>query len=336
MKSISYSKLKDWKMCKQLYYYRHVEGLRPRRKSSALYMGSMIHDMLKVFNLGGKWKSVLEVYKLEFDKLFIEEQEELGDIIGNAGRIIEGYIKKWGDKLPFISVEEKIKGIKFIEGTSLTIKTDGVIDDNGYWLIEHKSTKKFTPDQLSLFNPQGILYIWGLRQVGIKVKGILWDYIRTRPPTIPRVLKDGTVSRKASVDTDYDTYLDTIIASGNEPKEYQEMLDMLQNKGGIFYRRTPLIVPEPTIKLIIADLKQTAMEISRLQNYPTRNISTITCRGCQFRRLCEATLNNIDVDFIRKKNFKRRENKEIENKGKEKTGRNSGGKGRDRKYSKSD
>jgi CRISPR/Cas system-associated exonuclease Cas4 (RecB family) len=321
MKNVSHSKLKDWKMCRQLYYYRHVEGLRPRRKSNALYMGSMLHDMLSVFNSGGKWELILEGYELEFSKLFIEEQEELGDIIDNAERIMRGYIKRWGDKLPFTTVEEKIKGIEFIKGTNLTIKTDGVIEDNGYWLVEHKSTKKFSPDQISLFNPQGILYLWGLRQTGVKVKGILWDYIRTKPPTIPRVLKDGTVSRKASIDTDYDTYHDTIIASGNEPKEYQGMLAMLRNKGGTFYKRSLLIIPEPTIKLIIADLKQTAMEIARLQNYPTRNISTITCRGCQFRRLCEATLNNVDVDFIKKKNFKRREDKKVEDKRKEKSSR---------------
>lgn len=312
MRSVSHSKLKDWKMCRQLYYYRHVEGLRPRKKSNALYMGSMLHDMLKVFNEGGKWKEVLEDYQKQFKKLFLEEQEDLGDIIGNAKRIIEGYIKKWGEPLPFISIEEKMKGIKFIKGTSLTIKTDGVIDDNGYWLIEHKSTKKFRSDQVSLFDPQGILYLWGLRELGMPIKGILWDYIRTKPPTIPRILKDGTVSRKASIDTDYGTYYNTIVASGNETKDYVDMLEMLENQEEAFYKRPILVVPEPTIKLVIADLKQTAMEISRLQNYPTRNISTITCRGCQFRRVCEAVLNNLDAEYIKKRNFKIREVKKIE------------------------
>lgn len=304
---ISYSKLKDWKFCKQLYYYRHVEELRPRRKSKALYMGSILHDMLKAFNEGDEWEKILRNYEKEFNRLFIEEQEDLGDIIGNAERIMMGYIRKWGKKLPFISVEEKMTGIEFIKGTNLTIKTDGVVENNGLWLIEHKSTKKFSADQLSLFNPQGILYLWGLRQLGMKIKGIIWDYIRTKPPTIPRILNNGTVSRKASIDTDYDTYYDTIVASGNEPKEYQDMLDMFKNQGEVFYKRSVLVIPEPTIKLVIADLKQTAMEISRLQNYPTRNINTMICRGCQFRRLCEATLYNVDVEFIKKKDFRRRE-----------------------------
>jgi len=334
MSDISYSKLKDWKMCKQLYYYRHVEGLRPKRKTKALYMGSILHDMLRVFNLGGKWETVLKAYELEFNKLFIEERESLGDIIGNAKRIMEGYIEKWGEKLPFISIEEKIPGIKFIEGTNLTIKTDGVIEDNGHWLVEHKSTKKFSADQVSLFNPQGILYLWGLRQLGIKIKGIIWDYIRTKPPTIPRILKDGTVSRKVNVDTDYDTYYNTIVASGNEPKDYQEMLSMFKSQGEVFYKRSVLVVPEPTIKLVIADLKQTAMEISRLQNYPTRNNSTITCRGCQFRKLCEATLYNVDVNFIKKKDFRRREEIENEDKGKKEWSGSNREKVRNREYSK--
>ena len=312
MKSISHSKLKDWKMCRQLFYYRHVEGLRPKRKSSALYMGSILHDILKVFNTGGDWKKILEAYAEQFKKLFIAEQEDLGDIIGNAERIIEGYIEKWGDPLPFISVEEKIRDIKFIRGTTLTIKTDGVIEDNGHWLIEHKSTKKFRPDQISLFNPQGVLYLWGLRQVGIKVKGILWDYIRTKPPTIPRILKDGTVSRKQSVDTDYDTYLAAIEIAQEDAKDYTDMLDMLKDRGETFYRRTLLVVPEPTIKLIIEDLKQTAIEISRLQYFPTRNINIMSCRGCQFRRICEAVLSNLDAEFIKKKDFKTRRNSKNE------------------------
>jgi len=312
MKSISHSKLKDWKWCRQLYYYRYVEGLRPRKKSNSLYMCSMIHDMLKIFNKGGEWKKVLKGYEEQFSKLFIAEQEELGDIVGSAERIMEGYINKSGDPLPFISIEEKIKGIKFVRGTDLPIKTDGVVEDNGQWLIEHKSTKKFSSDQISLFNPQGILYLWGLRQTGIKIKGIIWDYVRTKPPTIPRVLKDGTVSRKQNIDTDYDTYLNTVIASGGDAEDYVDFLDMLKNREEIFYRRTVLVVPEPTIKLVIDDLKQTAVEISRLQYYPTRNISTITCRGCQFRRVCEAVLNNLDAEFIKKKDFKIREVKEIE------------------------
>lgn len=307
MKNTSYSKLKDWKWCRQLYYYRHVEGLRPRKKSNPLYMGSMLHDMLEVFNKGGEWRIILGDYKRRFEKLFIIEQEDLGDIVESAERIMEGYIKKWGEPFPFITIEEKMTGIKFIRGTDLTIKTDGVIEDKGQWLIEHKSTKRFSPDQLSLFNPQGILYLWGLRQRGIKVKGILWDYIRTKPPTIPRVLKDGTVSRKQSIDTNYDTYLNTILTSGNDAADYVDFLDMLKNKGEVFYRRTLLVIPEPTIKLVIDDLKQTAIEISRLQYYPTRNINTITCRGCQFRRVCEAVLNNLDADFIKKKDFKIRE-----------------------------
>ena len=335
MKSTSYSKLKDWKMCRQLYYYRHVEGLRPRKKSNALYMGSILHDMLEVFNKGGEWEKVLEDYEKEFNKLFVEEQEDLGNLIGDAERIIKGYIKIWGDPLPFTSVEEKITGIKFIEGTNLTIKTDGVIEDNGHWLLEHKSTKKFSPDQISLFNPQGILYIWALRQLGVKVKGILWDYIRTKPPTIPRVLKNGTVSRKAKVDTDYDTYYNTVVASGNDPEDYEDMLIMFKNKEEVFYKRTILVIPEPTIELVMNDLKQTAMEISRLQNYPTRNISIITCRGCQFRRVCEAALNNVDVDFIKKKDFTlKREDFKDEDKGKRDSVESSRGKGRRGKYSK--
>ena len=313
MKNTSYSKLKDWKFCRQLYHYRHVEGLRPRRKSNALYMGSMLHDMLEVFNKGGEWKKILEDYREEFNKLFIAEQEDLGNIVESAERIMKGYIKMWGDPLPFVSVEEKIRGIKFIRGTNLTIKTDGVIEDNGRWLMEHKSTKKFSADQLSLFNPQGILYLWGLRQTGVRVKGILWDYIRTKPPTIPRILKDGTVSRKASIDTDYDTYHDAIVASGGDTEDYVNFLDMLRNKEEVFYRRTMLVVPESTIELVINDLKQTAIEISRLQYFPTRNISTITCRGCQFRKVCEAELSGLDADFIKKKDFKIREVKKNEN-----------------------
>ena len=313
MESISYSKLKDWKMCRQLYYYRHVEGLRPKKKSIPLYMGSILHDALKVFNEGGEWKEVLEEYAEEFKKLFVVEQEDLGDIVGDAERIIEGYIRKWGDPLPFVSIEEKMMGIGFTKGVDLTIKTDGIIEDNGLWLIEHKSTKKFNSDQISLFNPQGILYLWGLREIGLKIKGIIWDYIRTKPPTIPKILKDGTVSKKQSIDTNYDTYRNTVMAADCDIEDYADFLEMLKNREEVFYRRTVLVIPEPTIRLVMADLKQTAIEISRLKNYPTRNISTITCRGCQFRRVCEATLNNLDADFIKKKDFKIRRKIKNEN-----------------------
>lgn len=312
MEAVSHSKLKDWKFCKQLYYYRHVEKLESRRKTKALYLGSILHDLLEFFAKGKDWKLALEKHEKKFKALFIEEREELGDIIGDSKRIMEGYVHKWQKKLNYVSVEEKLKGIDFVKGITLTIKPDGVIEDEGgLWLVEHKSTKKFSPDQISLFNPQGILYLWGLRQLKRNIRGIFWDYIRTKPPTIPPILKDGTVSKKKSIDTDYDTYYKALTEADCKVSDYTEILNQLRNKGEVFYRRKTLIVPESTIRFMINDLKQTALEISRLQHFPTRTIGTMTCRNCLYHNLCEAELGNLDVEFVKKKDF--RVKKEVKN-----------------------
>jgi len=274
----------------------------------------MVHELLDCLKMNKKEDEVVKKFKAEFDRLFDEEKEAIGDVVGDSIKIIEKYKKVWSkDNFNYELVEEKIEGIDFIGDIKLTIKPDGIIKHdkvNGYLLLEHKTAKKFSGGQISFFNPQSILYIWALRKLGWDVKGVLWDYLRTKPPTVPPLLKNGTLSKRKDIDTDYSTYYNAIIKNNLNVEDYKDILKIIKKKGNTFFKRKILIIPENVMELIIKDLQQTALEAEYLQYYPTRNMNLLNCRMCQYKRLCEAELNNLDMEFIKKKEYKIEEREE--------------------------
>src|SRR4051812_32060336 len=92
---LSNSKVKTFRRCERQYYYKYVKKLRPKRKAVQLERGTWIHEMLQAHYDGEGWKGVWQDLTLEFNNLFEEEREDLGDLPGETKRIMRSYLRRW-------------------------------------------------------------------------------------------------------------------------------------------------------------------------------------------------------------------------------------------------
>jgi hypothetical protein len=279
-------------------------------------VGSIIHKITQTIAEGGNWRKILEEVKKEYNKMFDEEKEFYGNLPEEIESIMMGYEEQYKEeKFKYLMIEETLSGVPLTKHTQLKLRPDKiVIDKQGLrFLWETKSGRKIPPEEFRLWDLQTIIYVWGARQIGMKLDGILWDYIRTKPPAIPKLLKDGGLSKRQDIDTTTRTYLKAIKDNKLEVKDYQDILDKLEGNESTFYRRMKLPIAEKTIHKILEDAKRSSLEIYYMQDYPVREISGFGCRRCFYKSLCYAELRGLDTSFIKEHEFKKIEkNKEEE------------------------
>ena len=297
----SQSKIKTWRRCHKSYDYKYRQGLVRRSSPVALMRGVTIHGMLEAVIKGQDPMGALEEYREGYKKLWDEERENYPE-----PEVLESmfhrYQKHWAnDGLDYggraeITVEAEHRGYKF----------KGIIDalpDDAHkrrWLCDHK-THRVLPDEHTRFSDiQTVLYYWAMRENGEKVDGILWDYIRTKPPAIPEMLKSGGLSKRKNIDTDADTYLAEIHRLKLNPADYADILAQVSKN--TFFRRIYLPTPnEQLIQSVVGDFFDTVEEIANSKSC-VRNM-TRDCKSCSYYQLCSAEIRGLDSEFIRKQMY---------------------------------
>jgi hypothetical protein len=315
--------IKTWRRCRNKYYYRFVELLELKRPKLQLIRGTMIGKCLDMIALARidkktpKWQLALEPYRKEYGRMFAEEQEMYGDPIGEVERIVGRYERLYAkDGLTYLSAGGGMDPFE------LPVRVDlspGIIfrghldkmpeDKQGRtWDMDHKSHKKIPEPEDRLHDLQQVLYQWAAPRSGYpKLAGVIWDYIRTKPPSIPEILKRGGLSQRQNIDTDHETYMFEIVKNGLNPRDYAETLNRLKPRGLIdFYQRVQLPNPnKQTIEIVVRDAQASSIEMKRSGGHDRTRMMDWTCKTCEFRSLCQAELRGVDADFIRKSEFQR-------------------------------
>src|SRR5690606_40171791 len=76
MYEVSFSELKTWRTCRQMYHYKYRENLEPRLKSPALKRGAWIHSLLEAYYKGKDWREVHRELVNQFNELLEEEDRK--------------------------------------------------------------------------------------------------------------------------------------------------------------------------------------------------------------------------------------------------------------------
>jgi hypothetical protein len=316
---VSYSKIKAWRFCRQNYFFKYNERIVPRMKPKPLKMGSLIHSCLESLARGEHWGDVIVEARKEYEKMFAEEKEIYGNYPEEALRVMEGYVRTYPEKLIKTSLpEEEFGPIPLTDKTSFLFKIDRLVEfmnnkefKGDKFLMETKTGKRIPKDDMRVWDLQTVVYVWGLRQCGHKIRGIVWDYLRTKAPTVPEVLKSGGLSQNKNIDTDYHTYYTAILDHGGDPDNYKEFLESLRGNEQNFYRRIIVPVSDSLIESILEDVRNTSTEIHYLGDSSCiKTISGFTCPRCDYNSICYAQLRGLDEQFIRKADFVIREKEE--------------------------
>lgn len=185
MYEVSFSELKTWRTCRQMYHYKYRENLEPRLKSPALKRGAWMHSLLEAYYKGEDWRETHRSLVKQFNELLEEEKEYYGDLPGECEYLMSLYEETYHDKP--ILVEHEFKKFPISPSSRVLLKgrIDLVIEDpkRGIWLVEHKTASRIPNEDERLANPQVALYIPVVERIlGTKIQGVLWDYIRTKIP----------------------------------------------------------------------------------------------------------------------------------------------------------
>ena len=318
--NVSVSKLKTWKTCQQKWSYKYVQNLRPKAKSRPLTLGGLVHKCLEAHDMGEDWVQIIRDYNTnEYSKLFLEEKAELGDIPQDTLRLCRAYFNNYSEiDKHFEVLACEVGFIIRVPGSNVVI--EGIIDKvarnkttGKVWGIEHKTAKKGIPTETyRATDIQTTVYEWALAvmapELGFEPKdlgGIMFDYLKTKPLSIPKLLKNGTMS-KAKIDTDKWTYIEALKKAGLDPADYADFIATLDTEK--LFRRIPLAKSKTMVKLIMTDFLNGVNQMVEYSDKPTRNLAwTCDVPKCEFRQLCMAELQGLDTKGIIEMSFEKRE-----------------------------
>ena len=323
MLTVSFSSVRDWKSCRNLWYYRRVMNLTRRRKPLPLQRGSIIHDMLEAYLKTGKVKAIKKVYavvKEEFDLLMDEEKEYYGDLPNECYQVIMRYIRHYeelDENLNTLGVElafgdKEIPPVEIAPGLAVRGRIDWAFEAKdgpypGIWISDHKTAKSMIPPEKSrLFDAQTVLYYRVAPLLGLpEPTGVMFNYIPMKPPTMPKLNKDGSVSKK-KINTDLETLMQFFEDNNIDPDDYPDHVERASKTQ--FFERRYMAKPDAICDNIITELKIIAMEMEKLKNFPYRtNPNGLACKSCEFDQLCMAELMGLDTSFILKSEYKVKE-----------------------------
>lgn len=317
-KPISWSELKTFQRCPKQHEYKYIQRLVPKAKSRPLYLGSWGHSALEAHYKLGNWRRGHDPFVKEWNSLFQEEREHLmkrgrgkspplPEIIERIMRSYEWYYRH--DEFRIVAVEQE-----FEVDTPLILKGEvqrlqGIIDliledtDGLWWIWDHKFVGNIPdPTAFHAMDPQLMLYPWAAKEMwGWNIAGIVYNYVKSKPPTIPKLTaKTGQISRR-KVNTDYPTLFRFLRENGYDPHDYRDILLPLKKKSP-FLRRYKMPRERQVTKEILLDSLSTARRI-RSDKRRYRVITRDCQRGCAYHDICRAELNGLDTTLMRKQMF---------------------------------
>jgi hypothetical protein len=264
-------------------------------------------------------ESVLKPYIVKYKNLFAEEREVYGTLLDDVRSIVNRYEKLYvNDGLNYRKYGAEVE-LKFelVKGITFSAHLDKYPRDKEgrWWVQDHKTHKKIPTEEDRFQDIQLTLYHWAAPRAGLPAPmGVMWDYIRTKMPTVPETLVKGGLTRRKDIDTDYETYMGAIKRNGLNPGDYSEILTRLKSEGySQFFQR--VWFPKPNQHLVRTIVEEMVLTATDMKNHPDSNERTMTtfCKSCKFFTLCQAELRGLDPEFIRKTEYEPKpEDKDVE------------------------
>jgi hypothetical protein len=330
----THSMLKAYLACPKAAQYKYAERLKPRRVSARdqpLKRGTWMHELLEVYYKGEDWKERHEKLTKKFNTLFDEEKEALGDLPAECARLMRSYLWHYGANKddPFhgwkiIASEVTFEAVWPDSEDGLDIyrcRLDLLVEDEyGLLIVDHKNHRQLPDHTQRTLDAASPLYIWAARESGYDVRGFMWNYLRTKAPTVPHLVYVGTAREglsKSAIDTDYPTYAKAIKDLGIDYKKDPTVISRLRHfksqrwvpgapQTSPFFRRDLLEKDDEMIARVVATAMRTRDRMhADFGNFDLveRNTNRI-CSWCSFRDLCTTEMFGGMGDHIRRKAFR--------------------------------
>jgi hypothetical protein len=307
---MSNSKEGCYRRCPRKYKFRYVEKLKAKRRTLPLAKGGWLHELLMVHYDGQDWRERQKALTQQFNNLLLEEREEYGDLPRETARIMHSYLAhyKEEDKHYKVLDTELDELVELPTGDMFNFIIDLVVeeDDGGIWLWDHKNVTSLMDEDFMLIDAQLAKYVWAAARIGYpEIRGVLFNELCTKAPTIPEQLKTGGLTQRKNLQCDVYTYYREIKRLGLVPRDYGSMLRHLTNQSDQWFRRTRMPRDKHMTDTVMRELMMTAREIkeaTRLDHFPRTQDKS--CKwGCEYIHMCITELQGGDIDDIAQLQF---------------------------------
>jgi len=296
----SLTKMNVVSRCLRKAYYAYVMNLKRAVAPIAPTRGILGHECLANLYRGKDWQAPIMKVSIDLSKVFEEEREDYASLPGDMFRLMRGYILTYqGDKDWKIHAVEESFLVTTPGGHELEGRIDLIIEDStGLYVVDHKFVGVVPEDSVRFMDAQTAIYQYVGDVLGLEPAGVIFNYIRTKAPTVPRLLKNGTMSR-AKIDTDPATYIKALKDNGLDPADYADFIATLSNRS--FYNRFKLPRPRHLVKAVLSDFDRWMTVLEECggdkDKYP-RSLSKNCSWDCEFYRICQCELAGVDPSDI--------------------------------------
>jgi len=205
---ITHSMLKQFRKCPLCSYFKYVLRLKPKMLAKPLKRGTWVHALLEEYANGGDWEALHAKYTDQFNRLFDEEKDYYGDMPTEIYTIVKSYMWHYKRDVWKYVANEFTMETPFPDGTLYRCKVDMLIENAfGLWLGDRKTHKTLPDLSFRIRDSQSALYLWAARENGLPVQGFIWDYLRWKAPSVPKLLVKGDRISDSALDTDYPTFV---------------------------------------------------------------------------------------------------------------------------------
>ena len=198
MLKVSSSQCSLARSCWQKYKFHYMDGLRPKKRSSSLSLGLVLHKCFDMHYQGSDTKKIMQYISTTFDdemsKASLPDQE---DILLNKYTAIGMWLYYPNKNLNFQEIESEkefetrlgnLRGVRFVG------RVDGDVKQNNTWWVRDVKVTGLGLRQFegrASISYQASAYIYGLAKVtGKKIQGVFFDVIK-RPLLKKRVDETG-------------------------------------------------------------------------------------------------------------------------------------------------
>lgn len=320
----THSMLKTFRRCPKQAEFKYAKRLKPRRLGTPLKRGKWIHELLEVYHGGGDWQAHHAKLSAQFNELFDEEKDYYGDLPVEIAHLMSSYVWHYKNDPWVIHDVEFQLDCEFPDGSLYRGKIDMLIENEfGLWLVDHKSHRSLPDHGFRLLDAQSALYLWAARENGLKVQGFIWNYIKWKAPTKPKLAYAGTARQRLStreIETDYPTFAREIKRLRDEEgleitPEVRQKLEYLKSQRyahgmpqiSPFFRRDILEKDDAMLDRVMAENFHTSL---RMHDYDfgqtdmVERVANTSCKfSCSYVDLCTVELLGGNTRPMIKQNY---------------------------------
>lgn len=337
--AIHISDIRTFRSCRRKWSFASPlkANLEPTVPYLPFFTGKAFHAALEFYYRDGiPFSDTVDKY-LEVEKeamesdLWDSERDALDEQIEMLRDIIFHYslwqaqdTRKYSDRnLEFVSLESEFDiPMPMPNGQDhptlrLGGRLDGIVkhkETGQMWIWETKTSRSISELTKSLMNDEQLgVYMYAARKaLGIPVVGVLYNIVRKKSPTEPKILANGGLSKAKNIDTTSYHYLSCIKNEfpdwSNETimDEYGDILASLLENDSKYFSRYPVYRSDVELKMLMENIYYTALEMvdPNLPLYPSP--SWVSCNFCSFRSPCLAMNAGSDYKVLLDAEYKER------------------------------